>query len=261
MKRLLPWLLLSWLALAQADDTDTSTTKSLLEQVSEEAAQTSILNTDTNKASESLPTNTATTQDSAADMDKLTQSVALRLSELLGTQNKTDADKLTLSLETVVSDALHDGKQMDQIRDAVAQAMSEITGQTAIPENDNPAGNDTANTQQASQSTATDLPVPTSVDSDLENAGGSTASAQGSTALASTGSQDTATSTTPVATTVTVLAGESLFRVAQRVYGEENGRRFLDLFAANRDIIKDINVVHEGQVLKLPEAIADQAAQ
>ncbi|PWQ92026.1 LysM peptidoglycan-binding domain-containing protein [Leucothrix pacifica] len=257
MKRLLPWLLLSWLALAQADDTDTSTTKSLLEQVSEEAAQTSILNTDTNKASESLPTNTATTQDSAADMDKLTQSVALRLSELLGTQNKTDADKLTLSLETVVSDALHDGKQMDQIRDAVAQAMSEITGQTAIPENDNPAGNDTANTQQASQSTATDLPVPKLVDSDLENAGGSTASAQ----EASTGSQDTATSTTPAATTVTVLAGESLFRVAQRVYGEENGRRFLDLFAANRDIIKDINVVHEGQVLKLPEAIADQAAQ
>ena len=259
MKRLIPWLLLPWLAFAQADDTDTS--KSLLEQVSEEAAQTSLVNADTGKATEPRPANPATTQDSAADMDKLTQSVALRLSELLGTQNKTDADKLTLSLETVVSDALHDGKKMDQIREAVAQAMSEITGQTAASVTDNSTDKVTADAQQANQSTNTEVTVPTVVDSDSVNTGVTTAATQGSATLAATDSQDTATSTTPVATTVTVLAGESLFRVAQRVYGEENGRRFLDLFAANRDIIKDINVVHEGQVLKLPEAIADQAEQ
>ena len=60
---------------------------------------------------------------------------------------------------------------------------------------------------------------------------------------------DASTATTLPATVI-VGSNESLFNVAQRVYGD--GNRFLDLYNANRDSIKDINVVHEGQELIIP---------
>ena len=49
-----------------------------------------------------------------------------------------------------------------------------------------------------------------------------------------------------------VQPGESIFRLAQRVYGQENGRMYIKIFAANTENIKDINVVVEGQQLVMP---------
>lgn len=244
MKRLLPWLILPWLTLSQADDTLPQ--KNILNQVSEEAAQTSLENVDVSNegTSDAEPT---ITPPSEVDLEKLTQSVALRLSELLGTKKPTDSEQLTLSLETVVSDALHDGKQMDEIRSAVAQAMSDVTGQSGMPDTKLSANT----TAVGSREPAAALASSTTTSSNQSSPTGSAAQAQGNNPE-NLNLQGNQTLQPTIPTTATVLPGESLFTLAQRIYGQENGRRFLDIYAANRDVIKDINVVIEGQVLKLP---------
>ncbi|PWQ96324.1 LysM peptidoglycan-binding domain-containing protein [Leucothrix arctica] len=59
--------------------------------------------------------------------------------------------------------------------------------------------------------------------------------------------------TRTVPLTTVLLPNESLSSVAKRIYGPENGRRYLDIYEYNKDVIKDINVIPEGTVLKLPE--------
>jgi nucleoid-associated protein YgaU len=68
--------------------------------------------------------------------------------------------------------------------------------------------------------------------------------------------QSGASSTAPArsdaqrAQTYTVNKGDSLSKIARAVYGDAN--RWHDIFAANRDQIDDPNLIHPGQVLKLP---------
>ena len=47
-----------------------------------------------------------------------------------------------------------------------------------------------------------------------------------------------------------VVSGDSLSKIAKREYGDAN--KWKQLFEANRDIIKDPNLIHPGQKLKLP---------
>ena len=48
----------------------------------------------------------------------------------------------------------------------------------------------------------------------------------------------------------TVVAGDTLFGIAQNVYGD--GNLWPRLFTANRDIISDPNLIRVGQVLRVP---------
>ena len=50
--------------------------------------------------------------------------------------------------------------------------------------------------------------------------------------------------------TTTVGKGETLFRVAKRVYG--SGDKYLALYEANKDTIKNPDIIFVGQVLKVP---------
>jgi nucleoid-associated protein YgaU len=51
--------------------------------------------------------------------------------------------------------------------------------------------------------------------------------------------------------TVTVLEGESLYKVALRIYGR--GNDYVRLYAANKSTIADPNIVRVGQVLQVPK--------
>ncbi len=51
--------------------------------------------------------------------------------------------------------------------------------------------------------------------------------------------------------TYTVEAGDSLSVIAKKVYGDAG--RWKDIFEANKDMIKDPNVVRVGQELVIPE--------
>ena len=51
--------------------------------------------------------------------------------------------------------------------------------------------------------------------------------------------------------TYTVLQGDNLSKIAKRLYGKASAWR--KLFEANRDQIEDADLIHPGQVLKVPE--------
>src|SRR6185295_7465381 len=50
--------------------------------------------------------------------------------------------------------------------------------------------------------------------------------------------------------TYTVRPGDSLSKIAQQELGD--GRQYMKIFDANRDQLKDPNLIHPGQVLKIP---------
>lgn len=63
-----------------------------------------------------------------------------------------------------------------------------------------------------------------------------------------------ATPKAPAAQTYTVVAGDSLSKIAKRVYGDANQWR--RIFEANRDQIENPDLIHPGQKLVIPEAKA-----
>ncbi|MGY3725023.1 LysM domain-containing protein [Granulicatella balaenopterae] len=60
----------------------------------------------------------------------------------------------------------------------------------------------------------------------------------------------TATTQTPHHKTHTVVRGDTLWAIAQRNYG--SGSQYPKIFNANRDKIKDPNLIYPGQVLTIP---------
>jgi nucleoid-associated protein YgaU len=68
------------------------------------------------------------------------------------------------------------------------------------------------------------------------------------------GGSSTAPSASPKAAeqTYTVKKGDSLSKIAKRVYGD--AQQWRKIHEANRDIIENPDLIHPGQVLKLPGA-------
>jgi hypothetical protein len=64
------------------------------------------------------------------------------------------------------------------------------------------------------------------------------------------GSSSTAPST-PRERTYTVVKGDSLSKIAKREYGKAN--QWKRIFEANRDQIQDPDLIHPGQVLRIPQ--------
>jgi nucleoid-associated protein YgaU len=56
----------------------------------------------------------------------------------------------------------------------------------------------------------------------------------------------------PAPRTYTVAAGDSLSKIAKKLYGDAN--QWNRIFEANRDILKNPDLIHPGQVLKIPDA-------
>jgi nucleoid-associated protein YgaU len=104
------------------------------------------------------------------------------------------------------------------------------------------------------------------VGQDLLRAGASPAARTGGTIMAATGgdkprpdfsnvkSGASSTAPSPAAAeprTYTVVAGDSLSKISKRFYGSANQWR--RIFEANQDQIKNPDLIHPGQVLRIPE--------
>ena len=50
----------------------------------------------------------------------------------------------------------------------------------------------------------------------------------------------------------TVQSGDTLSRISKQFYGDAN--RYMKIFEANHDVLKDPNVIKPGQVLRIPAA-------
>jgi len=55
-----------------------------------------------------------------------------------------------------------------------------------------------------------------------------------------------------VTRTYTVVAGDSLSKIAKKIYGDAG--RWKQIYEANKDTIKNPDLIHPGQVLKVPGA-------
>lgn len=53
------------------------------------------------------------------------------------------------------------------------------------------------------------------------------------------------------ARTYTVLSGDTLWKIAERVYG--NGSQYMKIFEANTDLLESPDRIFPGQELKIPE--------
>ena len=56
----------------------------------------------------------------------------------------------------------------------------------------------------------------------------------------------------PAGQSYTVLSGDTLSKISKQFYGDAN--RYMKIFDANRDQLKDPNLIQPGQVLKIPAA-------
>ncbi|HSB63945.1 MAG TPA: LysM peptidoglycan-binding domain-containing protein [Thermoanaerobaculia bacterium] len=52
--------------------------------------------------------------------------------------------------------------------------------------------------------------------------------------------------------TYTVVAGDSLSKIAKKIYGDAN--RWREIWEANKDKVKNPDLIHPGQELKIPGA-------
>ena len=50
--------------------------------------------------------------------------------------------------------------------------------------------------------------------------------------------------------TYTVMAGDSLSKISKQIYGDSS--QYMKIFEANRDQLKDPNLIHPGQKLQIP---------
>lgn len=64
------------------------------------------------------------------------------------------------------------------------------------------------------------------------------------------GGSSTAPAPAAAAKTYTVAAGDSLSKIAKKLYGDAN--QWKKIFEANKDQIKNPDLIHPGQVLKIP---------
>lgn len=165
---------------------------------------------------------------SSVNIQQATQSVARRLITLLGLSSVSENEQASISLKDVVIRALNEDKPMSEIRLAADQAVSEIKVKALsveVPATTINVESTAAGVQPVNKPTQAEVAInPAEVTIDPE-----------------TGNM-----------MAIVLPGESIFRLAQRVYGKKNGRKYIAIFAANTDKIKDINVVVQGQALVMP---------
>ena len=70
--------------------------------------------------------------------------------------------------------------------------------------------------------------------------------------VSGSGSTAPAPASAAVTRTYTVVAGDSLSKISKKIYG--NANRWKEIFEANKDKIKNPDLIYPGQILKIPGA-------
>jgi len=55
----------------------------------------------------------------------------------------------------------------------------------------------------------------------------------------------------------TIQKGDTLFKIAKQFYG--NGNKYPEIFEANKEVIKDANLIYPGQQIRIPKADVPKA--
>lgn len=243
-------------------------------------AELDILSAESDEAAaeknQEAPTSTAAEPDveavSDTETEKLSDAVTAQLSKILGESSGDSIDAETEDqIEKVISSSLLGGADIKDIRSAVNSAMTEIKtaeGSTISEEKlanvtksiDKLVGSE-EKTEVAEDSYLSSLRAEADeVDKPAFKETPVTAQPAKVVEAEEEEPVKVAAKVTPStvseaqvdleAESVTVLKGESLYKIALRVYG--NGSMYARLYEANKETVIDPNMITVGQVLKVP---------
>lgn len=148
------------------------------------------------------------------DIDGLSAYISNQLSEVLVTDENPNENEKKAKLESIVSSALLRGSSMNDLRSAINLAVNNIQ---KVQHNE-----DTSKKLKQTSHSLNEI----------------------------MGESNKVASTKNLPKTVTVLKGESLYKVAVRVYGR--GNDYLRLYNANKGILSGPDIIQVGQVLQVP---------
>ena len=178
------------------------------------------------------------------DNKQLTDDVSKQLEKLLAGNDSKDIKQEDLA--NIVSSAVQAGHDIDIIQDAVKSAMTELRGRedsnikTEVLEF-------SANAVNEIVSASKDIAAGTSDDPYIQSL---RAEADDDDDAEPEEEKDTAKTTDKSMRTIIVLKGESLSKIAAKIYG--SSRKHTLLYEANKSILKDPNNIRVGQILKVP---------
>lgn len=182
-----------------------------LDLLSAEAGKTEMDNDQPNKPGSIEP---AVQPYQTMDTNGLSAYISSQLHEVLASDKNANEDETKAKLESLVSSALLRGSSMDDLRSAIDSAVNDIEK----------TEHDEGTSKKLKQTSVSLNEIM--------------------------GESNKAASTESLPKTVTVLEGESLYKVAVRVYGR--GNDYLRLYNANKDTLSDPNIIQVGQVLQVP---------
>lgn len=231
-----------------------------LDALSAEAGETIMQEVTPAKALEAEP---AVVPSAGDDVDSLSKSVADQLTGILGEVDTVSEEETETKLEEVVSSALIGGASMNDLRSAVSDAMDEISASEKLETTEDKIKQASESLKKlVSEQKAEDAGTSDAYLRSLQNEASEFAESEKQEqvpekTVANAAEPKPAVKPERVATdqnqleTITVAAGESLFKIALRVYG--SGDSYLKLYEANKDVIADPNIINVGQVLKIPK--------
>ncbi len=208
---------------------------SYMDALSKEASQTKM-------KKEAVTTPLDEPESKTTDNKQLTDDVSKQLEKLLAGNDSKDIKPEDLA--NIVSSAVQAGHDIDIIQDAVKSAMTELRGKedsnikTEVLEF-------SANAVNEIVSASKDIATGTSDDPYIESL-----RAEADDDAEPEEEKDTAKTTDKSMRTIIVLKGESLSKIAAKIYG--SSRKHTLLYEANKSTLKDPNNIRAGQILKVP---------
>ena len=228
-------------AVAEQTDQASTTPKAVdNEETNETATGLATINQPTQKLTE---TNEPTEQLAAITEDKIQlpeQDEAVSDTDQ-NTNGSINANNEASAVEPAQDDAAADGSTTEE------PSTNQVTNSSGEDEQSQTetAGSVEIETPASDQSTTTEL-------ASLSNDNGQTTSDANSAETSEKKELRTGTA-------VIIRRGDSLWRVARRNYGK--GIRYTTIFEANRDQVRDADLIYPGQVLKVPELEEEAASE
>jgi nucleoid-associated protein YgaU len=175
-------------------------------------------------------------------VDELAEKISDQLEIIL--TGKTSKKIKKKQLAEVISSGVKEGRKIDEIHDIVRQAMTELKGKEGLDIQPELA--------EYAEKVVTDIVTSSKnlARGDQNDPYIQALNAEVSETTLDGNSNSPEEKQSHRQQTIVVLKGDSLYKIAKKIYG--SGDKYMLLFNANRDQLKDPNLIETGQILNIP---------
>ncbi len=176
-------------------------------------------------------------------VDELAEKISDQLEIIL--TGKTSKKQKQKQLAEVISSGVKEGRKIDEVHDIVRQAMAELKQKEELdiqPELAEYAEKVVTDIVTSSKNLARgdqNDPYIQALNAEVSD-----------TTLKDNNSNSQEEKRSHRQQTIVVLKGDSLYKIAKKIYG--SGDKYMLLFNANRDRLKDPDLIETGQILNIP---------